>query len=146
VNGDKRPPRHKRPSAGGDGRISVPQCVKAVQLSSNHTMLRGVIVHDEDKPFSAAVNFSIPTTIDSLSFFSNGSERDVFGFIHFVESEDPSPDILVDVTISYTDEANRVVDNVNICLFEDDSNERGIGILVILTSVLYNVSESDIYT
>lgn len=130
VNGDKRPPRHKRPSAGGDGRISVPQCVKAVQLSSNHTMLRGVIVHDEDKPFSAAVNFSIPTTIDSLSFFSNGSERDVFGFIHFVESEDPSPDILVDVTISYTDEANRVVDNVNICLFEDDSNERGIGILL----------------
>lgn len=93
-------------------------------------MLRGVVVHDEDKPFSAAVNFSIPTTFDSLSFFSNGSERDVFGFIHFVESEDPSPDILVDVTISYTEEADRVVENVKICMFEDNANERGIGILV----------------
>jgi len=93
-------------------------------------MLRGVIVHDEDKPFSAVVNFSIPTAIDSLSFFSNGSLREVFGFIHFVESDDPSPDILVDVTVSYKDEDDRALDDVAFCMFEDQPNERGVGIMV----------------
>ncbi|KAJ6518558.1 hypothetical protein DFH09DRAFT_228372 [Mycena vulgaris] len=100
--------------------VSIDHCAEWSDISETDA--------DEPFPYSAATSFELPVSADTLFLLSRSVGRGVFatGRVNYVQSEDVSDSVQVDITARFWHQDH--LDAAKTCLLTRDGDQSGVGI------------------
>ncbi|KAJ7230024.1 hypothetical protein GGX14DRAFT_538287 [Mycena pura] len=104
------------------------EVVKCAQWSDNDG---SDAFYDKDYPYSADASFKLPVSSDTLFLLSRSVARNHGGVIsagevEYIQSDDVSDNVKVDITARYRDQ--EYLDATKVCLLTRDGDQNGVGI------------------